>query len=83
MLAKEKRTFKKPAALGWSLYRDGNPVPTSPLADDIATAPSRPIACTLSLTDPEFMSTKLGVNLAINQHFALFSAGRSTSMPCS
>ena len=30
--------FKKPA-LGWSRYRDANRVPTSPLADDIATAP--------------------------------------------
>ena len=27
-------------ALGWSRYRDAYPVPTSPLADDIATAPS-------------------------------------------
>ena len=25
---------------GWSRYRDTNPVPTSPLADDITTAPS-------------------------------------------
>ena len=24
----------------WSRYQDANPVPTSPLADDIATAPS-------------------------------------------
>ena len=28
-------------ALGWSRYRDANPVPTNPLAD--ATAPSRPV----------------------------------------
>ena len=28
-------------ALGWS--RDTNPVPTSPLADDLATAPSGPV----------------------------------------
>ena len=27
-------------ALGWSQYQDANPVPTSPLADDISTAPS-------------------------------------------
>ena len=27
-------------ALGWSRYRDVNPIPTSPLANDIATAPS-------------------------------------------
>ena len=26
--------------LGWSRYRDANPVPTSPLSDDITTAPS-------------------------------------------
>ena len=30
-------------ALGWSRYRDANPVPTSPLADDITTAPSVPV----------------------------------------
>ena len=30
--------FKKPA-LGWNRYRDTNPVPTRPLANDIATAP--------------------------------------------
>ena len=29
--------------LGWSRYRDANPVPTSPLADDITTAPSGPV----------------------------------------
>ena len=27
----------------WSRYRDANPVPTSPLADDITTAPSGPV----------------------------------------
>ena len=26
--------------LGWSMYQDANPVPTSPLANDITTAPS-------------------------------------------
>ena len=30
-------------ALCWSRYRDANPVPTSSLADDIATAPSGPV----------------------------------------
>ena len=30
-------------ALGWSRYRDANPVPTSPLSDDITTAPSGPV----------------------------------------
>ena len=30
--------------LGWSRYQDTNPVPTSPLADDITTAPSGPVA---------------------------------------
>ena len=27
----------------WSLHRDANPVPTSPLADDVTTAPSGPV----------------------------------------
>ena len=31
------------AALVWSRYRDGNPVPASPLADDISIAPSEPV----------------------------------------
>ena len=30
-------------ALGWSRYRDVNPVPTSPLADDIATVACRAV----------------------------------------
>ena len=30
-------------AMGWSRYRDVNPVPTSPLADDITTASSGPV----------------------------------------
>ena len=38
--------FKNPA-LGWSQYRDANPVPTSPLADDLATTPSGPVACSV------------------------------------
>ena len=29
--------------MGWSRYQDANPVPTSPLADDIPTAPSGPV----------------------------------------
>ena len=29
--------------LGWSRYRDTNSVPTSPLADDLAIAPSEPV----------------------------------------
>ena len=29
--------------IGWSRYRDANPEHTSPLADDIATAPSGPV----------------------------------------
>ena len=32
-----------PLKLAWSRYRDTNPVPTSPLADDITTAPSGPV----------------------------------------
>ena len=28
---------------GWSRYQDANPVPTSPLADDIGTTPSGPL----------------------------------------
>ena len=31
-------------ALGWNPYRDANPVPTSPIADDIATVPSGPVS---------------------------------------
>ena len=38
--------FKK-SALGWSRYRDANPVPKSPLADDIAIMPSGPVRNTL------------------------------------
>ena len=34
--------FKKPA-LGWIRYREASPVLTSLLADDLATAPSRPV----------------------------------------
>ena len=34
--------LKKPA-LCWSRYRDANPVPTIPLADEIATALSGPV----------------------------------------
>ena len=30
-------------ALGWSRYQDTNPVPTSPLDDDITTASSGPV----------------------------------------
>ena len=36
--------LQKPA-LGWSLYLDANPVPTSPLADNIATTLSGPVVC--------------------------------------
>ena len=32
-----------PTPLGCSRYRIANPVPTSPLADDIATTPSGPV----------------------------------------
>ena len=31
-------------ALGWNRYLDVNPVPTSPLADDLATAPLGPVS---------------------------------------
>ena len=34
--------------LGWSRYLDANPVPTSPLADDITTAPSGPVCLSIS-----------------------------------
>ena len=44
-------------ALDWSLYRDANPVPTSPLADDITTAPSGSVL--LGLTPSIFMYHKL------------------------
>ena len=36
-------------ALGWSRYRDTNPIPTNPLADDLATAPSAPVSSSLIL----------------------------------
>ena len=29
--------------LGWSRYRDANPVPTIPLTDNIASVPSGPV----------------------------------------
>ena len=29
--------------MGWSRYQDVNPVPTSPLADDLTTAPLGPV----------------------------------------
>ena len=32
------------SSLGWSRYRDANPVSTSPLADNITTAPSGPVS---------------------------------------
>ena len=35
-------------ALGWNQYQDANPVPTSPLADCIATAPSGPFTVVFS-----------------------------------
>ena len=35
--------LEKPA-VGWSLYRDANPVRTSSLPNDIATAPSGPFS---------------------------------------
>ena len=33
----------KKTALGWSRYRYANPLPTSPVADDIGTAPLEPV----------------------------------------
>ena len=35
-------SFKTRSGLSW--YRDANPVPTSPLADDLATAPLGPVS---------------------------------------
>ena len=35
-------TFSNPD-LGWSRYRDMNPVPAIPFTDDLATAPSGPV----------------------------------------
>ena len=32
--------------MGWSRYRDANPLPTRPLADDITTAQSGPVTPT-------------------------------------
>ena len=34
---------KEEGVVGWSWYRDVNPVPTSPLANDLVTVPSRPV----------------------------------------
>ena len=48
--------LKKPA-LGWSRYRDMNPVPTSPLADDTTTAPSGPVV-TVSM---KYVCVSIGV----------------------
>ena len=36
--------FFKNIALCWSRYQDTNPIPTSSLEDDLATASSRPVA---------------------------------------
>ena len=33
----------KNPVMGWSRYRDANPVPISPLPNDLATASSRPV----------------------------------------
>ena len=33
-------------SVDWSRYRDANPVPTIPLANNLATAPSRPVKLT-------------------------------------
>ena len=38
-------------ALGWSRYRDTNPVPTNPLADDITTCPLGPVTAPLGNSD--------------------------------
>ena len=34
----------KQHALGWSRYRDANPIPISPFADNLSTAPPGPVA---------------------------------------
>ena len=41
LIMREKRVFKK-LAMGWIRYRDANLVPTSLLADELATTPSGP-----------------------------------------
>ena len=52
------------SAMGWSRYRDANPVPTSPLADDdIATVPSGPVI---------FISTELYEAFVLNSFIYLF-----------
>ena len=38
----------KKSALGWSRYRDANSPPTSPLADDVAIVPVRPVSESLA-----------------------------------
>ena len=45
-------SLKKPP-LSWSRYRDENPVPTSPLADDVTTAPSGPVSSCLLFIEYE------------------------------
>ena len=39
-----------PMVLSMSLYRDVNPVPTIPLADDLASAPSGPVCGRFAFT---------------------------------
>ena len=38
-----ERSYHRVTSRSLSRYRDANPVPTSPLADDIATAPLGPV----------------------------------------
>ena len=55
-------------ALGGSWYRDANPVPTSPLADDLATEPSGPISHLLHM-----LLNKLyyfGISLYLKEHLS-------------
>ena len=41
--------MKEDDVMCWSRYRDANPAPTTPLADDIATAPSGPVLIAMAM----------------------------------
>ena len=43
---------------GWIRYPEANPVPTSPLADDIATAPSGPVIVARHLLSPVWVNLR-------------------------
>ena len=69
--------------MGWSRYRDKNPVPTSPLVDDLATAPSGPVPnkATVLYVDQSEVSTLILVATNTVHCFSLAErATRSNNM---